>query len=76
MIRCKGRGITFNTVGAERWRLRLRGRGISGSGFIHGCLVLDARDTGPTGTFRRGLIGDPKPWPKSRTRYTLGTGTC
>ena len=76
MIRCKGRGITFNTVGAERWRLRLRGRGISGSGFIHGCLVLDARDTGSTGTFRRGLIGDPKPWPKSRTRYTLGTGTC
>jgi len=76
MIRCKGRGITFNTVGADRWRLRLRGRGISGSGFIHGCLVLDARDTGSTGTFRRGLIGDPKPWPRSRTRYTLGTGTC
>jgi hypothetical protein len=76
MIRCKGRGITVNTVGAERWRLRLRGRGISGSGFIHGCLVLDGRDTGSTGTFRRGLIDDPKPWPRSRTRYTLGTGTC
>jgi hypothetical protein len=76
MIRCKGRGITFSTLGAERWRLRLRGRGISGSGFVHGCLVLDARDSGSTGTFRRGLETDPQPWPRSSTRYRLGTGTC
>ena len=46
MIRCRGREITFNTVGAGRWRLKLRGRGIYGSGFVHGCLVLDGRDTG------------------------------
>jgi len=76
MIRCRGRGITFNTVGANRWRLRLRGHGIYASGFVRGCLVLDARDSGPTGSFRRGLGGDAQPWPRSRTRFTLGTGTC
>ena len=54
MIRCRGREITFNTVGAGRWRLKLRGRGIYGSGFVHGCLVLDGRDTGSTGTYQRG----------------------
>ena len=50
MTRCRGREITFNTVGAGRWRLKLRGRGIYGAGFVHGCLVLDGRDTGSTGT--------------------------
>jgi hypothetical protein len=76
MTRCKGREITFNTVGAGRWRLKLRGRGIYGSGFVHGCLVLDGRDTGETGTFRRGLDGEEQPWPHSRTRFTLGSGSC
>jgi hypothetical protein len=76
MIRCKGSAITFNTVDAGTWRLKLRGRGIYGSGFVRGCLVLDGRNTGSTGTFRRGLGGDPKPWPRSRTRYKLGGGTC
>ena len=76
MTRCKGREITFNTVGAGRWRLRLRGRGIYGSGFVHGCLTLDGRDTGETGAFRRGLDGDEQPWPHSRTRFTLGSGSC
>jgi hypothetical protein len=75
MIRCRGTAITFNTVGAERWRLKLRGRGIYGSGFVRGCLVLDGRNSGDTGSYRRGQ-GDPKPWPRSRTRYTLGSGSC
>ena len=75
MIRCKGREITFTTFGADTWRLRLRGRGISGSGFVRGCLVLDGRDTGDTGTFRRG-DGDPQPWPRQRRRFALGSGNC
>jgi hypothetical protein len=75
MTRCKGRQITFNTFGAAKWRLRLSGRGISGSGFVHGCLVLNGRDTGDTGTYQRG-DDDPKAWPRSRTRYGLGSGSC
>jgi hypothetical protein len=75
MIRCKGREITFNTFGAGKWRLRLRGHGISGSGFVHGCLVLDGRQTGPTGTYQRG-DSDPKPWPRQRRRFALGSGSC
>jgi hypothetical protein len=76
MTRCKGREITFNTVGAGKWRLRLRGRGIYSSGFVRGCLVLDGRDTGSTGTFRRGLDGDPQPWPRFRRKFTLGSASC
>ena len=76
MIRCRGSAITFNTVGADRWRLKLRGRGIYGSGFVRGCLVLDGRNSGSTGTFRRGLGSDPQPWPRSRTRFKLGSGSC
>jgi hypothetical protein len=75
MIRCRGREITFNTVGAGRWRLKLRGRGIYGSGFVHGCLVLDGRDTGSTGTYQRGGEG-PHAWPRFRRRFTLGSGSC
>jgi hypothetical protein len=76
LVRCRGRAITFNTAGADRWRLRLRGRGIYASGFVRGCLVLDGRNSGSTGTFRRGMAGDADPWPRSRTSYRLGTGTC
>jgi hypothetical protein len=75
-VRCKGRELRVITIGASKWRLKLRGRGISGSGKVRGCLVLDGRNSGSTGTFRRNLQGDPKPWPRSRTRYTLGSGSC
>ena len=75
-VRCKGRDLKVITIGAMRWRVKLRGRGISGSGNVQGCLVLDARNSGSTGTFRRNRQGDPKPWPRSRTRYTLGSGSC
>jgi hypothetical protein len=74
-VRCKGDAITFNTIGVDRWRLRLRGRGIYGSGFVSGCLVLNGRDHGSTGTYRRG-DSEPKAWPRSRKRFELGTGTC
>jgi len=75
MTRCKGGQITFNTFGAAKWRLRLRGRGISGSGFVHGCLVLNGRDSGDTGIYQRG-DAEPKAWPRSRTRFALGSGSC
>jgi hypothetical protein len=75
MTRCEGRGITFSTVGAGTWRLKLKGRGIYGSGFVHGCLVLDGRNTGSTGTYQRGGE-DPHSWPRFRRRFTLGSGSC
>jgi hypothetical protein len=75
-VRCRGRDLKVITIGASRWRVKLRGRGISGSGNVRGCLVLDGRNSGSTGTFRRNRQGDPKPWPRSRTRYTLGSGSC
>ncbi len=75
-IRCKGRELKVITIGASKWRLKLRGRGISGSGKVRGCLVLDGRNSGSTGTFRRDFQGDPKPWPRSRTQYRLGSGSC
>jgi hypothetical protein len=75
-VRCKGTDLTFNTFGADKWWLRLHGHGIDGSGIVHGCLVLDGRDSGPTGSFRRGQDGEWHAWPRSRTAYTLGTGAC
>jgi hypothetical protein len=75
MTRCRGRSITFNTVSASRWRVRLRGRGISASGFVRGCLVLNGRNSGDTGSYRRGE-GDWHAWPRSRTRFQLGSGSC
>jgi len=75
-VRCRGRDLKVITIGAMKWRMKLRGRGISGSGNVRGCLVLDGRNSGPTGTFRRNRQGDPRPWPRSRTRYTLGSGSC
>ena len=75
-IRCKGRYITFDTFGSGKWWIRLYGRGINGSGFVRGCLVLDGRDSGSTGAFRRDRDGDWHDWPRERTRYTLGSGSC
>jgi hypothetical protein len=75
MIRCKGRWITFSTIDAKKWRVRLHGRGISGSGFVKGCLVLDGRDSGDAGSYRR-AGGGWKDWPRSRTRIALGSGSC
>jgi hypothetical protein len=56
--------------------VRLHGHGIYGSGFVRGCLVLDGRDSGATGRFRRTKNGEWHEWPRRRTAYTLGTGAC
>ena len=74
-VRCRGRSLTFITPTDRRWRVRLRGRGISATGFVRGCLRLDGRDSGSTGEFRIGG-GETRPWPRSRTGYRLGSGTC
>ncbi|HEY7003611.1 MAG TPA: hypothetical protein VH281_04965 [Gaiellaceae bacterium] len=57
------------------WQITIRGRMISGAGgSVRGCLVLNAYDRGDRGRWRRGSkSGD---WPRSRTRYELGEGSC
>ena len=72
---CRGHDITFSTPSDERWRVRLRGHGISATGFVRGCLRLDARNSGSTGTFRIGF-GGTHSWPRSLTSYRLGSGSC
>jgi hypothetical protein len=74
---CRGRDITFHTPSDRRWRVRLHGHGISATGFVRGCLTLDARNSGSTGSFKIGRPdGDSRPWPRARTSYRLGAGTC
>jgi hypothetical protein len=73
---CRGRDITFWTPADTRWRVRLRGHGVSATGFVKGCLRLDARDSGSTGSFKLGSGGDMRSWPRSLTNYRLGTGAC
>jgi hypothetical protein len=73
---CRGKDITVRTVPDTRWRVRMRGHGIAASGIVRGCLVLDARNSGSTGTFRIGSDGGLTPWPRERRRFKLGTGTC
>jgi hypothetical protein len=74
---CRGHDITFHTPSSERWRVRLRGDGVSATGWVRGCLRLDARNSGSTGTFRRGsFFSDPRPWPRTLTSYRLGNGSC
>ena|SRR6188472_3385689 len=73
---CRGHDITFRTPTDKRWRVRLRGHGISATGFVRGCLHLDGRNSGSTGSFRIGFRGDVRSWPRTQTSYRLGTGTC
>jgi hypothetical protein len=61
----------FNTQG--RWRLQLKGRGISAGGFVRGCMTLNAFDVGPTGWYRI-QARDFKRWPRQATTYKLGLG--
>jgi hypothetical protein len=61
----------FNTEG--RWRLQLKGRGISAGGFVRGCMTLNAFDVGPTGWYRI-QSRDFKRWPRQATTYKLGLG--
>ena len=71
---CRGREITFSTPSDARWRVRLRGHGISATGWVRGCLRLDGRNSGPTGSFQIG--NDAHAWPRSLTSYRLGSGKC
>lgn len=73
---CRGRDITFGTPVDARWRVRLRGRGISAVGFVRGCLRLDGRNSGATGSFKIGGDGGMRPWPRTPSRYRLGSGSC
>ena len=74
---CRGRDVTFLTPAGERWRVRLRGHGIFASGRVRGCLRLDGRNSGPTGTFKIGSPwSDDRPWPRQRRAYKLGSGRC
>ncbi len=74
---CRGRDITFWTPSDARWRVRLRGHGISATGWVRGCLRLDGRNNGPTGSFKIGFsTNDARPWPRKLTSYRLGSGKC
>jgi hypothetical protein len=72
LVECRGRDLTFRTPSDRRWRLRLSGHGINASGFVHGCLVLNGVDSGYPGTFKRGVNGTVRLWPRTATRYGLG----
>jgi hypothetical protein len=73
---CRGHDITFRTPVDSRWRVRLRGHGISATGFVRGCLRLDGRNAGPTGSYKLGFDGPAKSWPRRLRRYRLGSGSC
>jgi hypothetical protein len=75
-VRCRGRMLTFKTPVDSRWRVRMRGRGISATGFVRGCLRLNGRDTGSTGFFRVGMSSSLRAWPRDGTSYRLGSGRC
>lgn len=73
---CRGHDVTFRTPVESRWRVRLRGHGISASGFVRGCLRLDGRNSGRTGSYRVGFRSQLKSWPRRLARYRLGSGSC
>lgn len=63
------------------WRLRFRGSGINGAGFVRGCLTLDAVNAGPTGRYAIGRKASTEPrtwprWPRALTKFPLGSGHC
>lgn len=67
--------MSFHTPAPPmQWRLRLNGIGINASGFVRGCMTLNAVDTGRPGTYRIGEEGEPKPWPRSKWIRQLGLG--
>jgi hypothetical protein len=67
--------LTFKTPPPPaRWRLRLRGTDIDATGFVRGCMTLNAVDSGPTGQYRIGVSGDLHPWPRDARTRALGSG--
>lgn len=71
---CRGTDLNFRTPSYVRWRLTLGGTGINASGFVRGCMTLDAVDVGVTGIFRKGATSAWRPWPRTATSYRLGLG--
>ena len=66
--------MSFRTPGDVVWRLRLFGHGIDATGFVRGCMKLDAVNVGPTGSFKIGQAGTTRPWPRAARTYRLGLG--
>jgi hypothetical protein len=66
--------MSFRTPGDVAWRLRLFGHGIDATGFVRGCMTLDAVNVGPTGSFKIGQSGTTRPWPRAARTYRLGLG--
>ena len=76
LIRYRGRGedcasITLYVSSQNgTWHVRIRGRGINVSGVARGSLMLDAANTGPTGTYSIGGRAK-KPWPRASRTFSL-----
>jgi hypothetical protein len=71
---CRGDRIKFRTLAGTTWRVRLIGRGIFTTGFVAGCMTLDARNSGPTGVFKIGASSNWRAWPRLARTYRLGSG--
>jgi hypothetical protein len=71
---CRGDGVTFRTVSGTTWRVRLVGRGIFTTGFVRGCMTIDARNSGITGVFKIGTRSSWRAWPRLARTYRLGWG--
>ena len=71
---CRGAPVKFRALAGTRWRVRLIGRGIYTTGFVAGCMTLDARDRGTTGVFKIGYRGVWRAWPRLARTYGLGQG--
>jgi hypothetical protein len=74
LVACRGDELTFRTLVGTRWRLRLYGRGIDATGFVQGCMTLNARDSGSTGVFKIGRNATLKAWPREAQMFKLGLG--
>jgi hypothetical protein len=74
LVACRGYALTFRTLVDTSWRLRLNGSGIDATGFVRGCMTLNARDVGPPGLFKIGRDGMLRPWPREARTYRLGYG--
>lgn len=74
LILYRGRNLGFRTLADTSWRLRIRGHGISASGFVRGFMTLNGVDSGDPGRFRIGENGEIRSWPRVATAYRLGLG--
>jgi hypothetical protein len=63
---CAGRNLSASIVDG-RWRVALRGFGISATGMVEGSLTL----RGTRGTYRIGS-GDERRWPRRERTFRLG----